>query len=63
MDGMVAALLDERRGYVLRGRADRVAAVDCVLANFGIAVDDTIDDTGDVLETTDGAPVKGRRRK
>jgi len=36
----VAALIEERRGYVVRGLADRVAQVDAELARFGVAVDD-----------------------
>ena len=35
----VAALLEERRGYVARGLANRVAQVDAALARFGIEVE------------------------
>ena len=31
----IAALLEERRGYVVRGLADRVKAVDAELARLG----------------------------
>jgi|GEM_PF-5975006 len=37
----VAALIEERRGYVAHGKTGRVAQVDAELARFGIAVDDT----------------------
>jgi len=36
----VAALIEERRGYVVRGLTNRVAQVDAELARFGIAVAD-----------------------
>lgn len=35
----VEALLEERRGYALHGRKDRVAQVDAELAKYGIVVD------------------------
>jgi hypothetical protein len=34
-EGTVAALLVERRGYVMRGLPDRVAQVDAELARYG----------------------------
>ena len=49
-DNMVDALLEERAGYVRRGRRDRVAQVDAVLAGYGVAVDDG----------PDGAPLDER---
>lgn len=67
----VAALQEERRGYVMRNLPDRVAAVDEVLASFGVHVDDEghveqdehVDqDTHDVeLAVEDGG--KSNRRK
>jgi hypothetical protein len=35
-DGMVAALLREREGYVVRGMAERIAAVDAELRRRGV---------------------------
>jgi len=37
---MVAALLEERRGYVVRGLTNRVAQVDEQLKAYGVAVTD-----------------------
>lgn len=37
---MVAALLEERRGYVVRGLTNRVAQVDEQLKQYGVAVSD-----------------------
>jgi hypothetical protein len=34
-DETIAALLEERRGYVMRGLPDRVAVVDAELARLG----------------------------
>jgi len=34
-DALIAALLDERRGYVARGLSDRVKLVDAELAALG----------------------------
>lgn len=42
-DGMVAALLQERRGYVQRGRDDRIAQVDEQLALHGYVAPDAPD--------------------
>lgn len=39
-ESMVAALIEERRGYVVRGLANRVAQVDEQLKAFGFAVND-----------------------
>lgn len=59
----VAALLAERAGYVVRGRMDRVAQVDAVLATFGVAVgEDEADETPEIepetpeVETTEAEP-------
>lgn len=64
---VIEGLLDERRGYVVWGRKDRVAEVDAVLAKFGVAVADDGEPimpeegpTGPDLETTDAKPVKRR---
>ena len=48
-EAFVPALLEERRGYVIRDLPDRVAAVDVELAKFGVAVDD--DGEADIPET------------
>ena len=50
--GWVASLLEERRGYVLRGLADRVAQIDAEIARFGLAVEDEVTS----VETTEAAP-------
>lgn len=52
---MIEALLEERRGYVVRGRLDRVAQVDQALAALGVHV------TSDELETADATPRKRRK--
>ena len=38
-DAMIAALREERAGYVLRGMTDRVAAVDEQLKLLGVTVE------------------------
>lgn len=38
-DAMIAALKAEREGYVLRGKTDRVAAVDAELKRLGVTVE------------------------
>lgn len=38
---IISALLEERRGYVMRGRTDRVASVDDALAALGYDVTET----------------------
>jgi hypothetical protein len=52
----VNALLEERRGYVLRGLKDRVTQVDVALEAFGVKVDDA------PVETTAAAPQENARR-
>lgn len=66
---MLQALLEERRGYLVKGQKDRAAEVDVEIAKLGVAVaddgDPLTDDeapSGDDLETTDGAPAKGRKK-
>lgn len=49
------ALIEERRGYVIRGLKSRIAAVDAELKRLGVAVSD------DDLETTDATPRKARK--
>jgi hypothetical protein len=49
---MVEALLEERRGYVVRGLIARVAQIDAQLKALGVAV------TSDELETADATPRK-----
>jgi hypothetical protein len=41
MKEQIEALLTERRGYVIRGLTDRVAAVDAALAALGYAAVET----------------------
>ena len=50
VDPMVAALLEERRGYVVRGRDDRVADVDAELKRRGVKAptDDVVVDVDTV---------------
>ena len=38
-ESTVVALLEERRGYEVRGMKDRVAQVDAELAKFGVEVE------------------------
>jgi hypothetical protein len=67
---IIEGLLEERRGYVVQGKKDRVAQVDEVLATFGVAVADdgrpiTVDEapSDSDLETTDAKPVKKSAKK
>ena len=55
MSGDIEALLREREGYLRRGRADRVAQVDAVLATVGLAVADEplADPEPPAIETAD----------
>ena len=53
----VEALLEERRGYVVRGLSNRVAQVDEQLKALGFAV------TDDDIETTETRRGPGRPRK
>lgn len=39
----VEALLEERRGYAVRGLANRVAQIDAQLAKFGVSVEAPIE--------------------
>lgn len=64
----IQGLLEERRGYVVQGKEDRVAQVDAVLATFGVAVADdgspiTDDEAPTDLETTDARPAKKSAEK
>jgi hypothetical protein len=63
MNNYIAALLLERRGYVMRGRHDRVAMVDDVLRSLGHVVDvvETASIEPDVETTTRKKPT--RRKK
>jgi hypothetical protein len=61
--GWVAALLEERRGYVLRNLADRVAQVDAELARYGVAVETTEVVASADLETSEVKRGPGRPRK
>lgn len=60
----VEALLEERRGYVSRGLANRVAQVDAQLALLGIAVDAPVETVADravpeqAVKRTPGRPRK-----
>lgn len=60
-DGMVAALLREREGYVTRGMDDRVAQVDKQLRARGYTPDSETTD-GNATESRAQAP-KGRRAR
>lgn len=51
-EGYVAALLDERRGHVMRGKKERVAQVDAELKRFGVAVDAEVE-TGEAVDQTE----------
>jgi hypothetical protein len=55
-DAYVAALLEERRGYVIRGDLGRVAEVDAELARVGYEVPAPV-------ETADAPTGRGRPRK
>lgn len=55
-DAYVAALLEERRGYVIRGDKKRVAEVDTELARVGANVPAPV-------ETADAPKKRGRPRK
>lgn len=59
---MVEALLLERRGYVVRGLKDRIAAVDAALAVYGIAVEDDTPEAPAALPDGVERAVKGKRR-
>jgi hypothetical protein len=59
---MVEALLEERRGYVVRGLTARVAAVDAALLAFGVAVGDDTPETPDGLPANVERAVKGKKR-
>lgn len=50
----VSGLLEERRGYVLRGLSNRVAEVDAELKRFGVVA-------ADVVEASDGLPEEVER--
>jgi len=53
---MVEALLEERRGYVVRGLTARIAAVDAALASYGFAAGpEAPEDDGPVVEAVDAA--------
>ena len=62
---LVEALLEERRGYVMRGLKARVAAVDAELKKFGVAVDGEPTREAAVVEpeTERAAQPKARSRK
>ena len=56
------ALLEERRGYVVRGLTNRVAQVDAQLAKLGIGVEDAPLEEAVLSPETEQAVVrKGRR--
>lgn len=60
----LVALLEERRGYVVRGLKDRVAQVDKIIARYGLAVETEPIETASVeneVETAD-LPIRKRRR-
>ena len=49
-------MLEERRGYVVRGLKDRIAQVDAELARLGFAVED--ERAEPAVETADAGPVE-----
>lgn len=59
----VEALLAERRGYLARGLANRVAQVDAQLAHYGIAVDASVETASDPDVPENAARKAGRVRK
>ena len=59
----VNALLEERRGYVLRGLKDRVAQVDAELARLGVAVEAAPVETAVVEPQENARRGPGRPRK
>lgn len=59
----VEALLAERRGYVLRGLANRVAQVDAQLAGYGIAVETSVETASDPDIHENAVRKAGRVRK
>lgn len=58
MPDLIGALLTEREGYVRRGKLDRVAQVDALLAQLGYAVE-----TASVEPTVEKAAMKRGRKK
>lgn len=56
----IAALLDERRGYVARGLSGRIAAVDAALATLGYTASETA--ALDNAPETAAVP-RGRKRR
>ena len=56
-DDRAEALIEERRGYLVRGLRNRVAQIDAELARLGIAVTEEMP-----IETGDAAPVKKSRK-
>ena len=60
---LVAALLEERRGYVARGAKDRVAQVDAALKAYGIEVDNApVVEAAVAAEVETAVPAKPKRR-
>lgn len=62
-DSIVQALLEERAGYLAKGRRDRAAQVDAQLATFGVAVEAAVPARSDVETATPDKPkARGRGR-
>lgn len=63
MSSIVQALLEERAGYVARGRKDRIAQVDEQLKHFGISVDEPAREVAAVEPDVEKAVTKQVARK
>jgi hypothetical protein len=59
----VESLLEERRGYLLRGLKDRVAQVDAQIRLLGGVEVETVVSAPVGVETTDAAPVKAAKKR
>lgn len=55
----IEALLNERAGYLARGRKDRAAEVAAELKRLGVAVEDA--SASPEVETADAAPKRPRK--
>ena len=63
MSSIVQALLEERAGYLARGRMDRVAQVDAQLKHYGIEVEKPKREVAAVEPETEKAVTKQVARK
>jgi hypothetical protein len=58
----IDALLEERRGYVVRNLPERIAAVDAELARLGYAADPPVVETATVAPAENAAIKRGPGR-